>query len=48
MGAVAGRNAAARAKGIEVKPLSESEIHSEKARLEGLGVAGAGGGPSMR
>jgi succinate dehydrogenase/fumarate reductase flavoprotein subunit len=39
MGAVAGRGAAGRAKAIEAAPLSESEIHVEKARLEGLGVA---------
>ncbi len=39
MGAVAGRSAAARAKTVGSVPLSESEIQSEKARLEGLGVA---------
>lgn len=39
MGAVAGRGAAGRAKAIEAAPLSESEIHVEKARLERLGVA---------
>jgi fumarate reductase (CoM/CoB) subunit A len=40
MGAVAGKGAAARAKTIRVAPLSESETHAEKARLEELGVAG--------
>jgi succinate dehydrogenase/fumarate reductase flavoprotein subunit len=40
MGAVAGRSAAARAKAIEAALLSESETDMEKARLEGLGVAG--------
>lgn len=39
MGAVAGKGAAARAKATEVALLSEPEIHAEKARLEGLGVA---------
>jgi fumarate reductase (CoM/CoB) subunit A len=40
MGAVAGRSAAARAKPIDVAPLSDSETDTEKARLEGLGVTG--------
>jgi len=40
MGAVAGKGAAARAKAIEAALLSESETDMEKARLEGLGVAG--------
>jgi len=40
MGAVAGRGAAARADATEPLPLPDSETHSEKAKLEGLGSAG--------
>jgi fumarate reductase (CoM/CoB) subunit A len=38
MGAAAGSAAAGRAKKLEAAPLSESDIHAEKARLEGLGL----------